>query len=106
MAKRRFGVALIRAALAAAGVAVLGFQVARAQEEVLPSPVGRAAGPAPGVVRLSLQDAKQQALANSKLLKLAGHYAQEKAWAIAAAQTDYFPHVMGNVVYMHFSDDL
>jgi outer membrane protein TolC len=76
---------------------------------------GRAAAPLlaqgpppapPAVVHLTLEEAKQRALANNKLLNLAALNVQAKGFAIKAAQSNYFPHVTGSAVYFHFNDDL
>jgi outer membrane protein TolC len=53
-----------------------------------------------------LEEAKQRALANNKLLNLASLNAESKAYAVRAARADYFPKVSGNVLYLHFNDDL
>ncbi len=63
-------------------------------------------GTAPKVFRLTLQEAKERALSNSKLLNLASMNAEAKAYAIKVARSDYFPKVIGGVVYFHFNDDL
>ncbi len=61
---------------------------------------------APTTLRLTLQEAKERALANNKLLNLATLNAESKAFAIKAARADYFPKVAGSAVYLHFNDDL
>ena len=58
------------------------------------------------VVHLTLDEAKQRALSNSKLLNLAALNAESKAFAVKAAQADYFPKVIGTALYLHFNDDL
>jgi outer membrane protein TolC len=58
------------------------------------------------VLHLTLEDAKQRALANNKLLNLAGMNAQSKAFAIKAAQADYFPKISATALYLHFNDNL
>ncbi len=63
-------------------------------------------GAAPKDFRLTLQEAKERALSNSKLLNLASMNAEAKAYAIKVARSDYFPKVIGAVVYFHFNDDL
>ncbi len=63
-------------------------------------------GEAPKDFRLTLQAAKERALANSKLLNLASMNAEAKAYAIKVARSDYFPKVIGGVVYFHFNDGL
>jgi outer membrane protein TolC len=57
-------------------------------------------------VCLTIEDATERALAASKLLNLAAMNARSKAYAIKAARADYFPKVIGGVLYLHFSDPL
>ena len=45
-------------------------------------------------------------LTNNKLLKLAALNVQGKGHATSAARSDYFPKIIGNTVYLHFSDAL
>src|SRR5262245_10739720 len=66
-------------------------------------------GPArvgPSVVRLTIVEAKQRALASSNLLSIAALNEEGKAHAIKAAQADYFPKVTGTGLYFRFDDDL
>jgi outer membrane protein TolC len=88
-------------ALCLAGIAVVP---APAEGPPAPAPLLEKAPPA--VVRLTLDEAKQRALANNKLLNLASMNAESKAYAIKAIQADYFPKVIGNDFYFHFNDDL
>lgn len=75
----------------------------RAQGAALPpSPVAAE----PVICRLTLEEAKERALSSSKLLNLASLNAQSKADAIKAARADYFPKVIGGVLYLHFNDQL
>jgi outer membrane protein TolC len=60
----------------------------------------------PPVERLTLDEAKQRAVANSKLLALAAANVEGKGYATKAMRAQYFPQVIGNVVYFHFNDDL
>jgi outer membrane protein TolC len=60
----------------------------------------------PAARRITLDEAKELALAASKLLNLATLNAESKAYAIRAARADYFPKVSGTVLYFHFSDNL
>jgi outer membrane protein TolC len=55
---------------------------------------------------LTLDDARQRILANHKLLKLAALNVQSKSHATSAARSDFFPKIIGNTVYLHFSDPL
>jgi outer membrane protein len=75
-----------------------------AQETVsnLPQPTNDA----PSTLTLTLEEARQRALANNKLLQLATLNVQAKEYATAAVRADYFPKVMGNVVYFHFDKPL
>ncbi len=75
-----------------------------AQDNPADVPPPGKAGPA--VLHLTLEEAKQRALANSKLLSLASMNGESKAFAVRAAQADYFPKVTGSVLYLHFNDDL
>jgi outer membrane protein len=61
---------------------------------------------APGVVRITLDEAKQRALANNKLLNIGALNADSKAFAVRAARADYFPKITGTAIYLHFNDDL
>jgi hypothetical protein len=72
------------------------------------TPTNPAALPAtaPNVARLTLDEVKQRVLANSKLLNLAARNVQSKGYATRAVQANYFPQVIGNVVYFHFNDFL
>src|SRR5262245_5619444 len=60
----------------------------------------------PGVLLLTVEEAKQRALASSNLLSIAALNEEGKAHAIKAAQADYFPKVSGSALLFHFDDDL
>jgi OMF family outer membrane factor len=60
----------------------------------------------PTVRRLSLEEARQLALANNPALTLARLNVAEKQYGITAARKDYLPKLMGNVTYFHFNDNL
>jgi outer membrane protein TolC len=62
--------------------------------------------PTPAVERLTLDEARQRVLANSKLLALAATNIEGKGYATRAMRAQYFPQVIGNTVYFHFNDDL
>jgi outer membrane protein TolC len=64
------------------------------------------ANPQPAVAHLTLDDAKQRVVTNSKLLALAAANVDGKRFATRAMRAQYFPQVSGNVVYFHFNDDL
>jgi outer membrane protein TolC len=58
------------------------------------------------VCRLTLEEARQRALANNKALALARLNVDEKQHAVNAARKDYFPKFLGNVTYLHFDQPL
>jgi outer membrane protein TolC len=60
----------------------------------------------PPARRLTLEEAKQLALADNKSLALARLSIEEKRHIKAAAWKDYFPKIIGNVTYLHFNDNL
>src|SRR5437870_2270872 len=66
----------------------------------------KAPSDAPAEVRLTLEEAKERALASNKLLNLAGLNVEAKGYAIRAMKANYFPQVAGALIYMHFQDDL
>jgi outer membrane protein TolC len=57
-------------------------------------------------LRLTLDEAKQRAVGNSKLLSLAAMNVEGKAFHTRATRADYFPQVIGSEIYFHFNDDL
>ena len=71
-----------------------------------PAKVSVAANAPPAVVHITLEEAKQQAIAKSKLLDLAALNAESKAFVVKTVQADYFPKVAGTAVYLHFNDEL
>src|SRR5262249_50029973 len=96
---------LILATAAAVGlsfVSVKAFPVSA--QEKLAAPTEASASPA--AYRLTLEEAKQRVLSNNKLLNLASLNAESKAFAVRAARADYFPKVVGSVLYLHFNEDL
>jgi outer membrane protein TolC len=80
----------------------LGFVATQPPETSAPA----AATPRPGVYHLTLDQAKHQALTNSKLLNMGILNAHVNEYAVKAARADYFPKVMGSVFYFHFNDTL
>jgi outer membrane protein len=58
------------------------------------------------VRRLTLEEARQLALANNKALALARLNVEEKGHVANAAAKDFFPKLIGNVTYFHFNEDL
>ena len=67
--------------------------------------------PGPGGVsmaphRLTLDEARHRVMANNKLIQLAALNIQSKGHATSAARADFFPKIVGNTVYLHFSDPL
>jgi outer membrane protein TolC len=77
----------------------------------LPCPPGLRAqqappGAGPPVRRLTLEEARQLALANNKSLELARLNITEKEHATRAVSRDYFPKVLGTVDWFHFDSPL
>jgi outer membrane protein TolC len=75
----------------------------------LPSAVPPTPSPAPppaAPIRLTLEEARQRALANNKLLALAAGNIEPKEWATRAVRADYFPKIIGNATYFHFDNPL
>jgi outer membrane protein len=60
----------------------------------------------PAATHLTLDEAKQRVLANSKLLRLAAENIRGKEFATRALQANYFPQIVGGLVYFHFNDPL
>lgn len=60
----------------------------------------------PGAQRMTLDEARQRVLANSKLLALAAANVRGKEFATRAMKADYFPQIVGGLVYFHFDDTL
>jgi outer membrane protein len=98
---------LVTTFVTAANLIVLGAAQAWAQPQAAMIPPEQAAhAPAPTTFRVTLEQARQQVLANNKLLKLAALNVQSKGHATSAARADYFPKIVGNTVYVHFTDPL
>jgi len=91
---------LIGAAVTA--VVLLEFQAS----DLLAQELARPAPSAPAALRLTLEEAKQQALAQNKQVHLGRLNIEEKQLAISAATTDYLPKVLGSAAYLHFNDNL
>ncbi len=77
---------------------------ALAQDALIPGP--NPGTTSSGVYHLTLEDARQRALATSQGLGLANLGIHEKGEATAAARTDYLPKLIGNVTYLHFNSNL
>ncbi|MFL5327564.1 MAG: TolC family protein [Gemmataceae bacterium] len=73
-------------------------------QQVLPTP--HPPSSPPHAMTLSLEQAKDLALANNKQLELGRLNVQEKQIAISAAKTDYLPKLLGSATYLHFNNDL
>jgi outer membrane protein len=98
---------LVTAFVTAATPIVFGVAQAWAQPPTaLISPESATNAPTRTTYRLTLEQARQQVLSNSNLLKLAALNVQSKGHATSAARADFFPKIIGNSVYLHFSDAL
>ncbi|MGA2032596.1 MAG: TolC family protein [Thermoguttaceae bacterium] len=65
-----------------------------------------AAGPLPTVCRITLDEAQQRALANSRLRSLALMNIQAKGEAIFVMEADYYPKVLASFIGFHFDEPL
>lgn len=74
--------------------------------EALPGQLPQSAPAVPPTQTLTLEDARQRVLANSKLLALAALNAEGKTYATKAARADYFPKIIGTALYFHFDNPL
>jgi outer membrane protein len=101
--RRRCG-ALFLPTLATLYFAWLGMGTLAAQE-TLGRPTPTTSAP-PSVVRLTLEQAKEQVLANSKLFGLANMNVQGKEIATRVVQADYYPQILGNSMYFNFDEPL
>jgi outer membrane protein TolC len=71
------------------------------------APVGAAHPAAPAAARrLTLEEARDLALANNLQLQLGQMNLAEKGIAVSAAKRDYFPKLLGTGAYLHFDDNL
>jgi outer membrane protein TolC len=110
-----------RTVLLALGLCVLlGFRWSLAAGQAVPAPASTALTPptvarpgaavpaAPGatVCRLTLDEAKQRALTNNKLLKVAALNVESKACAVRVAQADYFQKVTATAFYLLFNHEV
>jgi outer membrane protein TolC len=82
----------------------VGEATAQPQAAFVPAPAPSL--PLQGTYRLTLDDAKERALANNKELTLARFNIMEKSFATSAAKRDYLPKLLGNVNYFHFNQSL
>jgi outer membrane protein TolC len=92
---------------AALGIACgAGGEGAHAAEKAAAAPPAAATPAAPAVYRLTLDGAKERAVANSRLLALAATNIEGKEFHTKATRANYFPQIVGNSVYFRFNDDL
>ncbi len=102
MARDAFAARATLLAMILGGVLLVWSAAPMLADETLPAP----AAVSPPARRLTLEEAKQLALADNKSLGLAHLSIQEKRLVKAAAWKDYFPKILGNVTYLRFNDDL
>jgi outer membrane protein TolC len=95
-----------RPVVASAIICIVGALISPLAAQSVPPNSQAPATPAPGIVRLTLDEIKERVAANNKLLQLAAHNVQSKGYATRVAQANYFPQILGSVVYFHFNDDL
>jgi outer membrane protein TolC len=100
---------VIRTPLRAAcliGIVLSGFMALHAAPPVNPANPPEVLPPPPPPMRITIEEAKTRALANNKLLNIGSMNVESKCYAIKVAKSNYFPHVIGNTVFLHFNDDL
>jgi outer membrane protein len=83
-----------------------GIRAVPAAGQVLPATLGQPGNTPFTAMRMTFEEAKQRALASSKLLNIAGLNAQGKSYAVRAMQAMYFPQITGSAMYFHFNDPL
>jgi outer membrane protein TolC len=71
-----------------------------------PAPAAAPPSGGAGAQRLTLEEARQRALANNKLLKLAAMNIEGKEFATNAAIADYYPKLISSVSYFTFDQPL
>jgi outer membrane protein TolC len=100
-------IAFIRPGVTLAVICIVGVlaSAAAAQSGPTKSEAPQAAAP-PGTVRLTLDEVKERIASNNKLLQLAAHNVQSKGYATRSVQANYFPQIVGTVMYFHFNDDI
>jgi outer membrane protein TolC len=100
----RYWTALVSIAMGALPLAVVNGAPPQAQQA--PPATSTNNHPAPPVQHITLEEAKQRALKNSKLLTLAALNVRGKEFATKAVRADYFPKILGTALYFHFNDGL
>jgi outer membrane protein TolC len=98
------GYCVLSATLAVCHLVTAGTARSVAQEK--PEALAPPAHTPPAVMRITLDEAKQRALANNKLINLGTLNAESKVFAVKAARANYFPQIIGSEYYLHFSDPL
>ncbi len=83
-----------------------GLTVVSVQAQESPANVAFSAQPASNVYHITLDEAKQRALGNSKLRQLALYNVQAKGEAVYVAESDYYPKVLANFTGFHFDSPL
>jgi outer membrane protein TolC len=102
MGKDAMGGRVMMLAAFLVGLALASSTASLSAQDTLPAPTVLS----PTVRRLTLEEAKQLALADNKSLGLAHLSIQEKRLVKAAAWKDYLPKIIGNETFLHFNDDL
>jgi outer membrane protein TolC len=83
-----------------------GLNVVSVQAQEAPADWALSAPPASNVYHITLEDAKQRALGNSKLRQLTLYNVQAKGEAVYVAESDYYPKVLANFTGFHFDNPL
>jgi outer membrane protein TolC len=83
-----------------------GLSAVSAQAQESPAGTALSAQPASSVYHITLDEAKQRALGNSKLRQLALYNVQAKGEAVYVAESDYYPKVLANFTGFRFDSPL
>jgi outer membrane protein len=71
-----------------------------------PATLPPAVVPHGSIQRLTLDEAKERARANSKVIAMAAMNIEGKDYAVRATRADYFPKLIGSLLYFHFDSPL
>ena len=103
MTARRISASLIASLTA---LVLVGLIALRASAQGQPAGFTTPPNGGPGMCRISLEEAKQRALANSRLRSLAYMNIEAKREGVYVMEADYYPKVFANFTGLHFDEPL
>src|SRR2546430_4342319 len=89
-----------------AAICLLGLMAAAGAAQEPRARLLQPQGEPPATMQLTLDQAKEMAVRNNKLINLASLNAESKTYVVQAARADYFPKIGVTAMYFHFNDDL